>query len=94
MTEVIVKTDEVVKEYRMGTNVVKALSGVNLEIYQGEYLSLMGPSGSGKSTLFNMIGALDRPTTGNVFIDGQNALKLVPGQCWRYLLDKLNSQVF
>ena len=57
MTEVIVKTDEVVKEYRMGTNVVKALSGVNLEIYQGEYLSLMGPSGSGKSTLFNMIGA-------------------------------------
>ncbi|MAP90258.1 ABC transporter ATP-binding protein [Candidatus Poribacteria bacterium] len=80
MTEVIVKTDEVVKEYRMGTNVVKALSGVNLEIYQGEYLSLMGPSGSGKSTLFNMIGALDRPTTGNVFIDGQNTSSLSMSQ--------------
>jgi len=72
MAEVIVKTDQVVKEYRMGNNVVKALNGVNLEIYQGEYLSLMGPSGSGKSTLFNMIGALDRPTKGSVFIDGQN----------------------
>ena len=80
MTEVIVKTDEVVKEYRTGTNVVKALSGVNLEIYQGEYLSLMGPSGSGKSTLFNMIGALDRPTTGNVFIDGQNTSSLSMSQ--------------
>ena len=80
MTEVIVKTDEVIKEYRMGTNVVKALSGVNLEIYQGEYLSLMGPSGSGKSTLFNMIGALDRPTTGNVFIDGQNTSSLSMSQ--------------
>lgn len=80
MAEVIVKTDQVVKEYRMGTNVVKALSGVNIEIYQGEYLSLMGPSGSGKSTLFNMIGALDRPTTGNVFIDGRNTSELSMSQ--------------
>ena len=80
MAEVIVKTDQVVKEYRMGNNVVKALNGVNLEIYQGEYLSLMGPSGSGKSTLFNMIGALDRPTKGSVFIDGQNTSALTTSQ--------------
>ena len=80
MAEVIVKTDQVVKEYRMGNNVVKALNGVNLEIYQGEYLSLMGPSGSGKSTLFNMIGALDRPTKGSVFIDGQNTSGLTTSQ--------------
>ena len=72
MADVVVKTEKVVKEYRMGTNVLRALDGIDLEIYSGEYISLMGPSGSGKSTLFNMIGALDLPTAGKVFIDGQD----------------------
>ena len=56
---VVVKSEQVVKEYKMGSNVVRALNGIDLEIIRGEYISLMGPSGSGKSTLFNMIGALD-----------------------------------
>ena len=72
MSDIVVKTEDVVKEYRMGSNVLRALDGINIEIQRGEYISLMGPSGSGKSTLFNMIGALDRPTEGQVFIDGQN----------------------
>jgi putative ABC transport system ATP-binding protein len=54
----------------MGKQEVYALRNINLDIYQGEYLSVMGPSGSGKSTLFNMIGALDRPTSGTVVIGG------------------------
>jgi putative ABC transport system ATP-binding protein len=80
MADIIVKTEDVVKEYRMGNNVVKALNGINLEITRGEYISLMGPSGSGKSTLFNMVGALDLPTDGKVYIDGQDMSKLSMSQ--------------
>ena len=64
-----VKTTGLVKEFVMGTVVVKALQGVHVEIKKGEYISIMGPSGSGKTTLFNMIGGLDKPTDGKVFID-------------------------
>jgi putative ABC transport system ATP-binding protein len=53
----------------MGTTTVDALRGVNFQIQRGEYISIMGPSGSGKSTLFNMIGGLDKPTEGRVYID-------------------------
>ena len=53
----------------MGTQTLEALKGVDLEIFAGEYISIMGPSGSGKSTLFNMIGGLDKPSEGKVFID-------------------------
>lgn len=67
--EYIVRTKGLIKEYTMGQETVHALKGVDLDIRRGEYISLMGPSGSGKSTLFNMIGGLDKPTTGNVFID-------------------------
>ena len=76
MPDIVVKTEDVVKEYRMGANVLRALDGININIERGEYISLMGPSGSGKSTLFNMIGALDRPTEGQVYIDGQNMSNL------------------
>ncbi len=80
MADVVVRTEKVVKEYRMGTNVLRALDGIDLEILSGEYISLMGPSGSGKSTLFNMIGALDLPTAGKVFIDGQDMGQLSQSQ--------------
>ena len=58
------------KIYRMGGQKVAALHDMNLDVLRGEYLSVMGPSGSGKSTLFNMIGALDRPSSGTVTIGG------------------------
>ena len=70
-SNVIVKIEDVRKTYRTGRGEVHALDGVNLEIYRGEYISVMGPSGSGKSTLFNMIGALDRPTGGKVEIGAE-----------------------
>lgn len=66
----IVSIRGVTREYRVGGEVVRALKGVDLDIYAGEYLSIMGPSGSGKSTLFNMIGGLDTPTQGTVTIAG------------------------
>ena len=64
-----VRVRNVVKRYEMGDTVVDALRGVNLEIRRGEYISIVGPSGSGKSTLFNMVGGLDKPTEGRVYID-------------------------
>jgi len=64
-----VRVRNVIKRYEMGTVIVEALRGINLEIQRGEYISIMGPSGSGKSTLFNMIGGLDKPTDGRVYID-------------------------
>jgi len=65
----VVSAREVWKVYQMGSVETQALRGVSLDIFAGEYLSIMGPSGSGKSTLFNMIGGLDKPTSGKVFID-------------------------
>ncbi|MCZ7647865.1 MAG: ABC transporter ATP-binding protein [Planctomycetota bacterium] len=62
----------------MGSQEVHALRGVDLEIYTGEYLSIMGPSGSGKSTFFNMIGGLDKPSAGKVFIDEVDIAALDP----------------
>ncbi len=74
--EEIVRTIDVVKEYRVGDQVLRALKGVNVTIYRGEYISIMGPSGSGKSTLFNAIGGLDKPTSGKVFIDEVDVAQL------------------
>ena len=65
----IVQTHDLKRVYRMGGEDVHALRGVELTIHAGEYVSIMGPSGSGKTTLFNMIGGLDRPTSGEVYID-------------------------
>jgi len=65
----IVRVSDVTKTFKLGKIEVQALKGVNLEIAAGDYISIMGPSGSGKSTLFNMIGGLDKPNSGKVFID-------------------------
>ncbi len=65
----IVRVSGVTKNFRLGKVEVQALKGVDLQIPTGYYISIMGPSGSGKSTLFNMIGGLDKPTAGKVFID-------------------------
>ncbi|NIU27871.1 ABC transporter ATP-binding protein [candidate division KSB1 bacterium] len=62
--------------YYMGGTVIKALDGVNIKIRGGEYVSIVGPSGSGKTTLFNMIGGLERPTEGKVYIDEVDIAKL------------------
>jgi len=68
-SEYIVRTKDLVKEYRLGGQPLRALDGVALDIRRGEYISIMGPSGSGKSTFFNMIGGLDKPSNGTVFIN-------------------------
>jgi putative ABC transport system ATP-binding protein len=64
------------RHYTMGEDTVKALDGVDLEVKRGEYVSIVGPSGSGKTTLFNLIGGLDKPTGGSVYIDGVDIAQL------------------
>ena len=74
--ENVVSLIDVVKTYIMGENEVRALRGVSFDIKQGEFVSIMGPSGSGKSTCMNMIGCLDRPTSGIVKINGRETAKM------------------
>ena len=74
--ENVVRTRNVKKVFVMGNVPLEALKGINLEIKRGEYISIMGPSGSGKSTLFNMIGGLDKPSEGKVYIDEVDVAQL------------------
>ncbi|RJS94535.1 ABC transporter ATP-binding protein [Candidatus Bathyarchaeota archaeon] len=71
-----IEAKDVTKKYFLGPNVVSALNGINLKIRKGEFVSIMGPSGSGKSTLLNLLGALDKPTSGRILIDGVDISKL------------------
>lgn len=68
----VVRTEELKKYYPLGTHTVKALDGVNLTVKEGEFVAITGKSGSGKSTLLHMLGALDVPTSGKVYIDGKS----------------------
>ena len=72
----IIKTENLTKDYETGTQVVSALKGINLSVEKGEFLSIMGPSGSGKTTLMNIIGCLDSPTNGSYFLNDKSVSKL------------------
>jgi putative ABC transport system ATP-binding protein len=71
MSDVIIATHNLSKEYVLGSETVRALRGVDLEIHRNEYVAIMGPSGSGKSTLMNLIGCLDTPSGGEYILNGQ-----------------------
>lgn len=68
----MVRLEGVSKVYQRGASIIRALQGVSLEVAKGEFLAIMGPSGSGKSTLLNLIGGLDRPTDGDILIEGRS----------------------
>ncbi len=72
----VLQTKELKKYYGTGETQVKALDGVNLTVEQGEFLAIVGTSGSGKSTLLHMLGGLDRPTSGQVLVDGKDIFSL------------------
>lgn len=76
MKKPIIELRKVWKTYKMGENNVHALQGINLYVYPGEFLAIQGPSGSGKSTAMNLVGCLDTPTHGEVYLDGQDIANL------------------
>ena len=83
--ETVVVVREVCKEFRRDQLTIPVLSGINLQLSEGDYLALMGPSGSGKTTLLNLIAGLDRPTAGDVIVCGQNLGQSSEGELakWR-----------
>jgi putative ABC transport system ATP-binding protein len=76
----IIKLRNVAKYYEMGENIVRALDRINIDVEQGDFIAIMGPSGSGKSTAMNLIGSLDLPTKGHVYLDNNETSELDESQ--------------
>src|SRR5690606_40269682 len=76
MKKPAIEVNDLTKTYRMGDQEVHALAGVSFDIQAGEMVAIIGSSGSGKSTLMNILGCLDRPSTGSYFLDGEDVSKL------------------
>jgi len=85
----MIKLQDIWRLYHMGEETINALAGINLEIGQGEFVSIVGPSGSGKSTLLNIIGGLDSPTKGNIIVDGQDLSKASDSELSSYRNKKI-----
>jgi len=97
MPENVIEIDSLTKIYKTGKTDFKALSNVNLKIRKGDFVAIMGPSGSGKSTLMNIIGCLDRPTSGTIIVDGvnistvsDNELAVIRGRKIGFIFQKFN----
>jgi len=76
LPDIVILTHKLAREYQMGTELVRALRGVSLQIRRNEYVAVMGPSGSGKSTFMNLVGCLDTPTSGEYWLNGQKVSDL------------------
>jgi putative ABC transport system ATP-binding protein len=76
MENEVIRLIDITRHFKVGTEIVRALRGINLSIKKNEFVALMGPSGSGKSTLMNLLGCLDTPTNGQYFLNGQDVSKM------------------
>lgn len=83
MSKPIIQLSDIRRTYRMGSEIIRALDGVDLEIKQNQYVAIMGPSGSGKSTLMNILGCLDTPSSGQYFLNGTDVSRMGDGELAR-----------
>ncbi|MCW4001816.1 MAG: ABC transporter ATP-binding protein [Candidatus Bathyarchaeota archaeon] len=89
MNEIVLKTEDLCKSYPFGKSSVQALSNVNLQVRSGEFVAVIGPSGSGKTTLLNVLGCIDKPTSGSVILDGVNVEKMPESDLYKIRRDKI-----
>jgi len=82
--EPLIRAEDLHRDYQMGQTTVRALDGVDLTVEEGEFLSILGPSGSGKSTLLHLLGGLERPTTGRIWVGGREVTALDENQLATY----------
>ncbi len=80
MQEPLIILEKIFKFYLVGSEIIKALTNINLIIYKNEFLAIMGPSGSGKSTMMNILGCLDTPTYGKYILNGKNVSNMTEGE--------------
>jgi putative ABC transport system ATP-binding protein len=89
MSEAVLRTEKLFKTYEMGKRKIPALNDLNLQVNRGEFVAIMGPSGSGKTTLLNVLGCLDKPTSGKVILDDVDATNLPERQLYKIRRDKI-----
>jgi putative ABC transport system ATP-binding protein len=89
MSEVVLKIENMSKEYPLGKRSVQALSRLNLEVKRGEFIAIMGPSGSGKTTLLNVLGCIDKPTSGKVLVDNVDIANLPESELYKIRRNKI-----
>jgi len=88
-SEVLLKTDKLTKSYTMGKRDVRALSNLSFQVNKGEFVAIMGPSGSGKTTLLNILGCIDKPTSGQILLDGVDVAGLPESELYKIRRNKI-----
>jgi len=89
MSKPVLQIQKLSKTYMLGKRPVQALTDLNLQVNEGEFVAIMGPSGSGKTTLLNMIGCIDKPTTGELLLDGIDVARMPENQLYKIRRDKM-----